>query len=52
MTISNEVIQLLQDQHKQKKIDGIQFGSVELVVVDGKIKRIDIKESIKTENRG
>lgn len=34
------------------KIDSLQYGSVEIMIIGGKIDRIDIRDSIKVNKQG
>ncbi len=47
--LANDIEKLLKSMKEQ--LNGLQFGNVEFVIINGRVDRVDIKQSIKTEKK-
>jgi hypothetical protein len=48
MAISNEIETTCREL--KEKLDNLEYGSVEIVIINGKIDRVEIRDSIKIKN--
>lgn len=45
--LANNIEKVIQSMKEQ--LNGLQFGNIEFVIINGRVDRVDIKQSIKTE---
>lgn len=49
MSLSNDINKTCQSI--KEKLDTLQYGSVEIIIIGGKVDRIEIRDSIKIKNK-